>query len=142
MILLRAGLVFLALTQAGVGGWALVAPQSFYDSFPLPGHAWVAMFPPYNEHLMRDFGALNLALCVVLVFAAVTMRKTVTRAALTAYVVFAVPHFVFHLGHLGHMPFADQVGNVVSLAVAVLLPLALLPLTRSVADDVIRTQNR
>lgn len=138
MNLLRAGLSLLAVAQAAVGGWALVAPRSFFDDGPFPGAHWVAMFPPYNEHLMRDFGALNLALCTVLVFAAVTLEKTLTRAVLTGYVVFAVPHFVFHLNHLENMPFADQVGNVVSLAVAVLLPLALLPLTRSAADDVIR----
>ncbi|TWP49080.1 hypothetical protein FKR81_25755 [Lentzea tibetensis] len=138
MNLLRAGLSLLAVTQVAVGGWALVAPRSFFDDGPFPGVHWVAMFPPYNEHLMRDFGALNLALCAVLVFAAVTLEKTLTRAVLTGYVVFAVPHFVFHLNHLEHMPFADQAGNVVSLAAAVLLPLALLPLTRSAAGDVIR----
>jgi hypothetical protein len=26
----------------------------------------VALLPPYNEHLLRDFGALNLAMVVVL----------------------------------------------------------------------------
>src|SRR5215471_14889090 len=30
-------------------------PDSFYDSFPTPGHAWVALLPPHNEHLLRDF---------------------------------------------------------------------------------------
>lgn len=138
MNLLRAGLTFLALTQAGVGGWALIAPRSFFDDFPLPSHPWVAMYPPYNEHLMRDFGALNLALCAVLAFAAVTLGKSLTRAVLAGYLVFAVPHFVFHMGHLGHMPFGDQVANVVVLSLAILLPLALWPLTRSAADDVIR----
>jgi hypothetical protein len=138
MNLLRAGLGVLAAAQAVVGGWALVAPRSFFDNGPFPGTGWVAMFPPYNEHLMRDFGALSLALGTALVFAAVTLRRTVVRAALAAYVVFAVPHLVFHLNHLDHMPLADRIANVVALVVAVLLPVALWPLTRSAADDEIR----
>ncbi|WP_218159860.1 hypothetical protein [Lentzea albida] len=132
MSILRGGLVFLALVQAVQGGWPLFAPQGFYDNFPLPSNPWVAYFPPFNEHLLRDFGALNLALCAVFVFAAVTMERRLVQAALAGYLVFAVPHLVFHLNHLSHMPFADQVGNVVSLTAVVLIPLALLLLTRKV----------
>lgn len=124
--------MFLILVQAVQGGWALSAPQGFYDDFPLPSNPWVAYFPPFNEHLLRDFGALNLALCAVFVFAAVTMERRLVQAALAGYLVFAVPHLVFHLNHLSHIPFVDQVGNVVSLTAVVLIPLALLLLTRKV----------
>ncbi|PSL56342.1 hypothetical protein B0I31_10391 [Saccharothrix carnea] len=124
MTFLRIGLWFLAAVQAGVGGWALVAPQGFYDGFPAPGHHWVAMFPPFNEHLLRDFGSLNLGFAVALAFAATNLL--LARAILVSYLVFAVPHLVFHLGHLDHMPVVDQVGNVVTLALAVVLPIALL----------------
>ena len=34
----------------------------FYDDFPGLGRSWVAADGPYNEHLVRDVGALNLAL--------------------------------------------------------------------------------
>jgi hypothetical protein len=129
MSTLRAGLAFLALVQAIVGGWSLLGPQNFYDNFPSPTNRWVAYFPPFNEHLLRDFGSLNLALCAVLVFAAVTMERRLIQAALVGYLVFAVPHLIFHLGHLSHMALVDQVGNVVSLVGVVLIPLALLPLT-------------
>jgi hypothetical protein len=129
MSTLRAGLAFLALVEAILGGWPLLAPRLFYDNFPLPTNPWLVYFPPFNEHLLRDFGALNLALCAVLVFAAVTMERALTQAALVACLVYGIPHLIFHLGHLSHMPFADQVGNVVSLVAAVLIPLALLPLT-------------
>ena len=67
------GLLILAATQALVGVWALPAPRAFYNGFPLPGHPWVALLPPYNEHLVRDVGAFNLALTVVLVAAAWTL---------------------------------------------------------------------
>ncbi|WP_143116066.1 hypothetical protein [Lentzea xinjiangensis] len=126
---LRAGLAFLAFVQAVLGSWSLIAPRHFYDNFPLPTNQWVAFFPPFNEHLLRDFGSLNLALGTVLVFAAITMERRLVQAALAGYLVFAVPHLVFHLNHLSHMPLADQIGNVVSLVTVVLIPLALLPLS-------------
>ena len=65
----QALLVILALSAALVGGWATADPHSFYASFPGAGHHWVAMDGPYNEHLVRDVGSLNLSL-VVLVFTA------------------------------------------------------------------------
>ncbi|MEU7480975.1 hypothetical protein AB0A63_33710 [Lentzea sp. NPDC042327] len=132
MSTLRAGLAFLAVVQAVIGVWPLAAPQSFYDNFPLPTNPWVSYFPPFNEHLLRDFGSLNLALCVMLVFAAVTLERALTQAVLVGYLVFAVPHMTFHLFHLEHMLVADRIGNVVSLAAAVLVPLVLLPLTRRI----------
>ena len=138
MSILRGGLAFFVLVQAVQGGWALLAPRGFYDDFPLPSNPWVAYFPPFNEHLLRDFGALNLALCAVFAFAAVTMERRLVQAALVAYLVFAVPHLIFHLNHLSHMPFIDQVGNVVSLTAVVLIPLALLLLTRKVAATTAR----
>ena len=57
--------------RSGVGLQALFAPRSFYDDFPI-GRGWVAMDGPYNQHLVRDVGSLNLAL-VVLVFAALVV---------------------------------------------------------------------
>ncbi len=97
---LRAGLVVLAAMQAFVGVWALPAPRSFYDTFPLRGHAWVALHPPYNEHLVRDVGAYSLAFAVLLGAAALSLDRRLARAALLALAVFAVPHAVFHAGHL------------------------------------------
>ena len=58
---LRGGLLVLAVSALTVGLWALLVPRSFYDDFPLPGRAWVSTLGPYNEHLVRDVGALNLA---------------------------------------------------------------------------------
>src|SRR3954471_13364403 len=58
----RVVLALLAFTSAGIGVWAAFAPRAFYDKFPGLGQVWVAVDGPYNEHLVRDFGALNLAL--------------------------------------------------------------------------------
>jgi hypothetical protein len=61
----RAGLGILAVLQVIIGVWALFAPTGFYGSFPLPGHSWISLLPPYNEHLVRDVGELSLVLTVV-----------------------------------------------------------------------------
>jgi hypothetical protein len=63
---LRVGMALLAVSPLGVGVWALFAPRSFFQDFPAAGRHWVSALGPYNEHLMRDVGALNLALLVLL----------------------------------------------------------------------------
>lgn len=56
-----------AVTLLPLALWPLVAPQSFYDTFPGGGLHWIDINGPYNEHFIRDFGALNAALLVVIV---------------------------------------------------------------------------
>ncbi len=75
----------LAVSEALIGGWALFAPASFYRSFPAAGHGWVALLPPYNEHLIRDVGSLSLALTVVLAAAAVTGQRLLSAVAVGAF---------------------------------------------------------
>jgi len=116
-------LAVLATVQGIVGTWALVAPLVFYEGFPLPGHSWVGLLPPYNEHLVRDVGALNLALAVVLAGAALRAERATVRLAVIASLVAAVPHTAYHALHLAHFPPADAlaqtVGTVVHLALLV-----------------------
>ena len=54
----RAGLLGLGLVQLFDGLYALLAPRSFFDSFPL-GRGWVEALPAYNEHLTRDVGCCS-----------------------------------------------------------------------------------
>jgi hypothetical protein len=128
---LRAGLLVLAAPQVVIGVWALFAPRAFYDGFPAAGHAWVALLPPYNEHLVRDVGALNLAVCVVLVAAAAAPHRLLVTVALACQLVYTVPHAVFHVTHLDGFPAPDAVAQTAGFAVQVVLPLALLALVRS-----------
>jgi hypothetical protein len=115
----------LATVQGMVGTWALVAPLVFYEGFPMPGHYWVAMLPPYNEHLVRDVGALNLALAVVLAGAALRADRATVRLAAVAGLVVGVPHTAYHALHLSHFPPADAVaqtiGTLVHLALLVVV---------------------
>jgi hypothetical protein len=111
----RAGLGILAVVQAVVGFWALLAPASFYGSFPAFGHAWVALLPPYNEHLIRDVGALNLALAVPLTAAAVTGQWLLSAVAIGSLAAFAVPHAVYHALHLDGFSTFDAVAQTVGI---------------------------
>jgi hypothetical protein len=74
---------------------------------------------PYNEHLVRDVGELNLALTVVTVFALVVLTRTLVLAAALAWLVYSVPHLVYHLRHLAPFDGDDVVSIPVSLSLAV-----------------------
>ena len=127
---LRAGVWFLTVVEVVVGLVATLAPRAFYDHVP-----WVNLMPPFSEHLMRDFGAMNLSLALVFVVAAITMERRMVRIALGAYLLFAIPHLIFHVTHLEPFTTAAAVGQTIVLTVAVLLPVALLILTRQRRDD-------
>jgi hypothetical protein len=123
---LRTGLIILGVYHLVLGVWTLFLPRSFYDTFPAPGHPWVALLPPYNEHLLRDFGELNLAMVVVLGSAAVSIERRLTFTALAAAITVGVPHMIFHAVHLGHFPRADAITQTVLLTVIMVIPIALL----------------
>src|SRR5690242_357812 len=92
----RAGLIALAVPVIVVGGWALLAPHSFYSDFPVHSAHWISGLGPYQEHLVRDFGSLYLALGLLFVFAAVVLDRLLVGAVLAASLVFQVPHIIFH----------------------------------------------
>lgn len=125
--------------NALVGLWAGLAPQSFYDSFPGGGRNWVALDGPYNQHLVRDVGVLNLALVVV--FLAVVLRPTkyLVLVACGAELVYSLPHFLYHATHLDPYEGSDKVALLVSLSVAIVLPIALLIRSSRVPDEAITT---
>jgi hypothetical protein len=81
---LAVALVLLAGVASLVGVWAQFFPQSFYTSFPNGRGRWVAVDGPYNEHLVRDVGGLNLALAVVTVVALVHRTAVLVRTAALA----------------------------------------------------------
>jgi len=87
--LLRAGMWFITAVEITVGVVATLTPRWFYDNVP-----WVDLAPPFAEHLMRDYGAMNLALGLVTAVA-FTMDRVMVRTSLAAYLLFAVPHLIF-----------------------------------------------
>jgi nucleoside-diphosphate-sugar epimerase len=118
---IRLALWVLVFTAFGVGFQAAFFPRSFYDDFPI-GRGWVAMDGRYNEHLIRDVGVLNLALMVVTIGALVIGTRAVARLAALAWLVYSVPHFVYHARHLSmDMPGGEKVALLGSLAIPVVL---------------------
>ncbi|CAN5701440.1 hypothetical protein BH18ACT3_BH18ACT3_01260 [soil metagenome] len=110
-----------------VGAWAQVFPRSFYDDFPGLGRVWIAVDGPYNEHLVRDVGGLNLGLALVAVVALITANLLLARVAGAAALLYGLPHLVYHAAHADLFDATDAVANLVGLAVAALA--ALLALT-------------
>lgn len=118
---IRAGLVALTLLHFTLASWILLAPRSFFDL------AWVNMNMAYNEHLLLDFGAMNLALALVLGTAARTMEPRLLRTALQGALLFWAAHFVIHLR--SHAMTASNTALLMTaLAITVVLPGALLTL--------------
>lgn len=116
----KVALVVIAGGSFLVGLWAQVLPRSFYDDFPGFGRVWVAVDGPYNQHLVRDVGGLNLALAFVALYALVSASIAVARAAGGAALIFGLPHFLYHATHLHPFDTTDKVALLVPLAVAVL----------------------
>jgi len=114
--LARIVLAVLAVSGAIVGLWATFAPRSFYDDFPGGGRSWVAPDGPFNEHLVRDVGSLNLALTVLTVAAAIMLVRSLVVVAALGWLAYGIPHLVYHLRHRDVYDTGDQVANLVSLA--------------------------
>jgi hypothetical protein len=124
--MMRLGLVVLGFPAFAIGVWAAFFPRSFYDDFPGLGRMWVAPDGPYNEHLVRDVGELNLALAVVTAVAAVTLGHVLVRAVLAGWIVYSVPHLVYHLRNMEPFASDDQVSIAASLAFVPILAVVLL----------------
>ena len=123
---IRAVFAYLALQSALIGVWALMAPRSFYDDFPGAGRAWVAVDGPYNEHLVRDVGALNLAILVVFALAAFRPSRDLIRLAAGVALVWGVPHLLYHAANTDGLETGDVVANLGGLALFVGLPISVL----------------
>lgn len=138
----RIGLAYIAAGYGLVGFWAAFAPRSFYTDFPGAGRHWISPDGPYNQHLIRDVGELNLALFVVAVVAVVTLSLPLVRAVLVATIVNGVLHVVYHVGHVDMFSSSDQVAIIGSLVLAPVVAVVLLATFRGVAATSTATLER
>lgn len=125
---LRVALAIFAVVSVELGVWATFAPRSFFDDYPGLGRHWVRAYAPYSEHLVRDFGALNLALAVVTIAALITLSRPLVIAVAIAWLAWGIPHLVYHLRHLDVLSTGDKVANVVALVAVPVLAVVVLAL--------------
>lgn len=119
-------LAFSTLLAFFVGGWAYFAAQSFYDSFPGVLGSWVSVDGPFNEHVIRDVGAMYLALGAASLGGLIWRNAVGYRVLGLAWTVFGVLHFAYHALHLAHMSLESAIGEMVALGVSLLLGVVLL----------------
>jgi hypothetical protein len=129
-MLVRILLFVLAWPALLLGVWATLAPRNWYENFPGVGQAWIAIDGSYNQHLIRDVGALNLALVVVTVVALVKLDRLLVRTTAAAWLVYSVPHFLYHATHTDPFDTGDLIAALGGLALNVVVPIVLLFLAR------------
>jgi hypothetical protein len=130
----RVLVVIVGVGNAVVGLWAAVAPHSFFDDFPGAGRHWVAVDGPFNEHLVRDVGVLNLALAAVALAVLLRPSRYLIQVLAGAELVYTLPHLLYHAAHLDLFDTSDKVALMVSLAITVLAPIGLLLSSSRVAE--------
>lgn len=134
----RVPVAILAVSGLNLGVWIQAAPRSFFDEFPGFGHRWVSALGPYNEHLLRDFGGMNLALGLLALVATVWFGRTLVRAACGTWFVFAIQHVAFHVAHVEALDGVDRwasPGALVFVAVIAVLGWLLAPARPPVAES-------
>ena len=114
----------IAVNELVVGIWNMFWPRGFYRYFPT-----VDQTPPFSEHYARDFGGATLGLALLLSLACLRPKAHFVIPASAAFLVFAVPHGVFHSAHLDHATALEATLLVASLVTVVLLAGAAIVLT-------------
>jgi tellurite resistance protein TehA-like permease len=132
---IRVALGYLTLSSGLVAVSILVAPRSFYDDFPAGPGTWVSAQPPYNEHLIRDFGAAGLGLAIVTLLAAVWLDRRLVQAAAIAMFAGTLPHAIYHSTTTEALSAIDNVGTLGALYLQALLPLAVLYLATGARQE-------
>lgn len=122
---IRFALIYMAIALGLVAAWILITPKHFYDEFPGPS-AWVSALPPYNEHLIRDFGSAGLGLAVFAGLAAVWMERRLVQAAAIALFLGSLPHAIYHSTTTEAYSTADNIFSLAGLYLEVLLPVLIL----------------
>lgn len=117
----RAALIVIAIEAFSVGLPASVAPRTFYDDYPFFA-GWVDLLPPYNHHLVADVGGLYLGFALVLAWAAWTLQRDLVRAVCAGWALMSLLHFAFHATHLDGFSTADAIGELVGLAIVLVVP--------------------
>jgi hypothetical protein len=120
-LLARGALLLMAALTAEIGIWGLIAPHSFFTTYPGLGHHWVSALGTYNEHLLRDYAAAELGFAVLLAAAAVWFERRLVLAAAVALLAAIVPHFAYHLTTTASLSSADNLGSLGGFVIELVL---------------------
>jgi hypothetical protein len=125
-LLHRSALVFLGAGGAATGMWAYVAPRHWYHNFPGFGMSWLPQLGPYNEHLVKDVGAMFLAMAALTAVTFVLVaNQTLVRVTALMWLVFNTLHCIYHLPMLQMYNTRDATVNAILLPLLVLAAVAL-----------------
>lgn len=107
--------------------WGEASPHGFFESFPGAfGQHWVRSAGVYDEHLVRDFAAAELGFAVLLVAATLWFERRVVLAAGSAFLVFTLAHFAFHLSDTGALSTTANLLNLAGFLVEMLVVAAVM----------------
>jgi hypothetical protein len=95
----------------------------------------VAALGPYNEHLARDVGALNLALMVLTVWALRRRTQEAMVVAGGAWSIYNAIHFLWHVLHLEVFRTVDKISVVAILGGLLILSILLMLPVRETETD-------
>jgi hypothetical protein len=98
------------------------------------GLTWVSVDGPFNEHLIRDVGALSVTLTVLYGAAAWRLGRDLVMVAAIAGLCFSVPHLAYHVAHLDMLPGTEAAGEAISLALPVVAGVVVAFLAPGLAD--------
>lgn len=129
-LVMRILLALLAWPALMLGVWATFAPRNWYENFPGIGQSWIAIDGPYNQHLIGDVGALNLALFSVTAVALVKLDSLLVRTTAAAWLVYSVPHLLYHATHSDPYESGDLIAALGGLAMNVGIPIVLIVMAR------------
>ena len=128
----RVCLILLTIAGISLGVWAYFAPLNWYSTFPGMGMHWLPVLGPYNEHFVKDVGAMFLALGVLSALAVYYLaNRAVIVITAASWSIFNALHLIYHVGMLHMYGTRDLVLNAISLSLILVISLLLLVPARS-----------
>jgi len=128
----RVCLILLTIVGFVLGVWAYFAPLNWYTTFPGMGMSWLPVLGPYNEHFVKDVGAMFLALGVLSALAVYYLaNRAVIVITAASWSIFNALHLIYHVGMLHMYGTRDLVLNAISLSLILVISLLLLVPARS-----------
>jgi hypothetical protein len=123
-------LILLALTSLAIGGFAFFTPHAFYLHV-----LGVDRLGSYDQHLVSDVGGFYLGFACMLAWAARSLDRALVRPICAGFLLTQALHLGYHLLHLDRFTLLMGGEETVQLAALVVIPAAVLGLSRTGGYD-------